>query len=165
MGSQLCLCSAPRELHDAAALQAMKVQGVSNSQWTVLLKKHPGSSLGHCAEDLVRSDRCLVLKGRGENPVFYFSWSIGVSYHFINDGCIEHQTWRENTKARVSFRGYMSYSGCQGWVNFWTFWIHINFAGVFNCWQIWSSTWKGWPKSFYIFHTILQSSNASCHLW
>eukprot|EP00435_Cladocopium_sp_Y103_P015362 s2728_g3.t1 len=24
----------------------MKVQGVSNSEWTVLLKKHPGSSLG-----------------------------------------------------------------------------------------------------------------------
>lgn len=44
MGSQLC--TAPRTLHDAAALQAMKAQGVSTTEWTVVLKKYPGASLG-----------------------------------------------------------------------------------------------------------------------
>ena len=75
MGSQLCSTAStePRELHDAAALQAMKVQGVSNSQWTVLLQKHPGSSLGDPAE--IRS----VVQGA------QIMTNIGISYGFHMD--------------------------------------------------------------------------------
>lgn len=56
MGSQLCTATEPRPADDVAALQAMKAKGISSSEWTVVLKKRPGTSLGL----LVAAGSCLT---------------------------------------------------------------------------------------------------------
>ena len=46
MGSQLCTASEVREVTDASSLSQMKAKGPSSSEFSVLLQKYPGSSLG-----------------------------------------------------------------------------------------------------------------------
>mmetsp|Transcript_6430 Transcript_6430/g.11764 ORF Transcript_6430/g.11764 Transcript_6430/m.11764 type:complete len:123 (-) Transcript_6430:49-417(-) len=45
MGAQLC-GGPPRTTHDAASLKEMKAQGTTTKEWSVVLQKRPGASLG-----------------------------------------------------------------------------------------------------------------------